>query len=288
MAFPPCGSISGLSDLKCTDSLEELLFFEPGPRFKYSLKFVSDNSPETEIGGPKGSFQSTLWSLVLRAKDPNSKDRRQALQKLIETYWKPLYCFVRRKGSPVEEGKDLTQGFFAELLAKDYLKYVDRDRGKFRTFLLTALEHYMADEHDRVKAQKRGGGQKLLSLDFAGAEEEILPSGAVAETPAHLFRRDWAVQVMAQAMDDLQRAFDSEGRAAEFEAFKLHLTSTRPEGASYDDLARSLGISVEDVRNRVRSTRARYRESILAVVRSYTESEEEAREELQDLMTAFS
>jgi RNA polymerase sigma-70 factor (ECF subfamily) len=247
-----------------------------------------DSSSETRIGGPGRSFESTLWTVVLRAKDPNSPERREAMEKLIERYWKPLYSFVRRKGNPVEASKDITQGFFAELLAKDYLKYLDRNRGLFRTFLLTALEHYMADEYDRAQAQKRGGGRRQFSLDFAAAEEEIAGKNIDGATPDQVFKREWAIRVMAQAMDALRASFESEGRQAEFEAFKGHLSSTRPEGATYEDLARTLGISVEDVRNRIRSARARYRDSILDTIRSYTTSEEEARSELGDLLSAFS
>jgi RNA polymerase sigma-70 factor (ECF subfamily) len=255
---------------------------------RYSLMRVDRSPRETEIGGPGGAFPSTLWTLVLRAKDPAAPDRREALQKLIETYWKPLYNFVRRKGKDVEASKDIIQGFFTELLAKDQLRCVDRDRGKFRTFLLTALERDMADAYDRAKALKRGGGQPLLSLDFTGAEEEFRQKGATAETPDHLYKRDWAVHVMAQALDALRGSFESSGRSAEFETFKPYLTSTRPAGDSYKEMARTLSISVEDVRNRVSSFRDRYRKSILEVIRASTESEQDATEELRELRAAFS
>jgi len=241
---------------------------------------------ETEIGGNRGAFPSTLWTLVLQAKTPESPGRREALERLIAAYWKPLYGFVRRKGNSIEASKDLIQGFFSELLAKDFLKYLDRDRGKFRTFLLAALEHYLADEYDRSQAQKRGGGRLALSLDYGEAEEGL---GATIAAPADSsFKRDWAVQVMSQAMEAVRTSFQNSGRTAEFEAFRAYLTSTRPDGASYEELARSLGLTVDDVRNRVRATRQRYREAILEIIRSYTDSPEKAQEELQDLLSAFS
>jgi len=249
---------------------------------------VGRQNPETEIGGARGAFQTTLWSLVLRAKDPSSPERRDALQKLIAAYWKPLYYFVRRKGNGTEASKDLTQGFFADLLARDFLQYLDRDRGKFRTFLLAALEHYMADQYDRDRAQKRGGDRTILSLDFEKAEGEAPALPASGENPDAAFKRDWATRVLAQAMEALRESFDTSGRRAQFDAFQAHLTSTRPEGASYEELAKQLGISVDDVRNRVRATRAAYRDRILDVIRSYTDSEDEAREELKDLLSAFS
>jgi RNA polymerase sigma factor (sigma-70 family) len=241
---------------------------------------------ETDIGGSREAFPPTLWTIVLHAKDPGSPRRREALQRLIEAYWKPLYGFVRRKGNSIEASKDLIQGFFSELLTKDFLKYVDPNRGKFRTFLRTSLDHYLADEFDRATAQKRGGGRAILSLNFTEAEEEL--GATVAAPPDRSFKRDWAIRVMTQGLDSLRASFESSGRLAEFEALKLHLTSTHPEGTSYEQLALSLGISVEDVRNRVRTARARYKDAILDVIRSYTHSEEEARGELQELLSAFS
>jgi len=240
------------------------------------------------MGDGTGAFQSTLWSVVLRAKDPASPQRREALEKLIRSYWKPLYFFVRRKGKNAEECKDLTQGFFAELLEKDGLKTLDPDRGKFRTFLLSAFKHYMADQYDYDRAQKRGGGRPVLSLDFEGAETEVAGAPAATESPDQAYRRDWAVHVMSQAMELVKESYRASGRAAEFEQFKAHLTSLHPKEATYEGLAAALGTSVDNVRNWIRTARTRYREAIVEVIRSYTDSPEESREELQDLFSAFS
>lgn len=243
---------------------------------------------ETEIGGPGRSFQSTLWSVILKAKEVDGPDRREALQKLATAYWKPLYNFVRRRGNGAEESKDIIQGFFASLLERNTLQYLDRARGKFRTFLLTTLEHYMADEYDRSAAQKRGGGRTILSLDFATSEGEALPCPVAGETADQAFVREWAVGILTQALDDVRREYQEAGQVAEFDAFRPHLTAFRPADASYDDLAAALGIRPDDVRNRVRAARAKYRESILARIRSYTASAEEAAEELRQLLGAFS
>jgi RNA polymerase sigma-70 factor (ECF subfamily) len=242
---------------------------------------------DTAIGGSNRAFQSTLWTVVLTAKDPASKDRRDALQRLIETYWKPVYLFIRRKGNDREMAKDLAQGFFAALLERNFLQYVQRDRGKFRTFLLTALEHFMADEHDRAQALKRGGGREAFSLDFASAESEMGSEPAARDSLDRGFRRDWALRVMSQALRDVKREFEASGRAEEFEALRLHLSFTAKAAPSYAEVAASLGISEGDVRNRIHRTRARYKEAILDVIRSYTETEDDAREELRDLMSAF-
>jgi RNA polymerase sigma-70 factor (ECF subfamily) len=242
---------------------------------------------ETEIGGEARAFRSTLWTLVLRAKEPTSPGRREALEELIGAYWKPVYFFLRRKGNDPDRTKDLVQGFFTALLEKNYLQYVDRGRGKFRTFLLTALDHYVADERDRDRAQKRGGGRSSVSLDFEKADTEYTREPAASDDPDRRFRRDWALKVMARALQTVRDEFASAGRLAEYDALRLHLSYAAEAPPTYEAVAATLGISVGDVRNRVHRTRARYKEAILAVIRSYTETDEEAKEELQDLMSAF-
>lgn len=243
---------------------------------------------ETRIGGTRGTFPATLWTAVLTAKDPASPHRREALHTLIQAYWKPAYLFIRRRGHPVEASKDLTQGFFTALLEKNYLRYVDRDRGKFRTFLLTALQHFLADEHDRATARKRGGRAPLLSLDFVRAEGEMSFDPAGDDTPEQSFRRDWALRVLAQALQTLQADFAAAGRGEEFDALRLHLNCESAGAPSYAGLAETLGLTEGEIRNRLYRTRIRYREAILDVIRSYTESEDDAQEELGDLLSAFS
>jgi RNA polymerase sigma-70 factor (ECF subfamily) len=246
---------------------------------------VIDN--DTSIGGANRAFQSTLWTVVLTAKDPAAPDRRQALQQLIETYWKPVYLFIRRRGNDREASKDLAQGFFTALLERNFLQYVARDRGRFRTFLLTALTHFLSDEHDRAQALKRGGGRPVFSLDFASAERELAGDPPAPGSPDRDFRRDWALKVMAQALHAVQTEFAASGRTEEFEALRLHLSFSAKEAPSYASVARTLGLSETDVRNRIHRIRSRFRDAILEVIRSYSESEEDAREELRDLMSAF-
>lgn len=236
------------------------------------------------MGGPNRAFASTLWSVVLSARDPGAPGRREALQTLIESYWKPVYFFIRRKGADAEAAKDLAQGFFAALLERNFLQYVRQDRGRFRTFLLTALEHFLADEHDRAQALKRGGGRQAFSLDFGGAEREM--SGP-ADPPDRAFRRDWALRVLARGLEALRSSFERGGRLEEFEALRLHLAAGAEKPPSYADLAGRLGITEQDVANRIHRARGAYRETILEVIRAYSETEEDAREELRDLLTAF-
>jgi RNA polymerase sigma factor (sigma-70 family) len=242
---------------------------------------------ETDLGGSGGRFLTTRWTTVLAARDPDAGDRRQALDRLIATYWKPVYFLIRRRGHPVEAAKDFTQGFFAAFLERDFLQYLDQGRGRFRLFLRTTLDHYLIDEHHRATAQKRGGGKHVLSLDFAQAESEV-GGDLLSEDPDRLFRRKWAVAVMRQAIERLRAEYAAEKRAAEFDAFLPRLGGEGRQDASYADVARNLGISEVDVTNRLHRFRKRYREAILAELRLCTETDADAEEELRELFTSFS
>jgi RNA polymerase sigma-70 factor (ECF subfamily) len=235
---------------------------------------------------PVAGFRPTLWTMVLRAKDPTAPDRREALERLFQTYWKPIYFHIRRTHD-AEAAQDIAQGFFTTFLEKDYLKTVEREKGKFRTFLCVALRHYMADENDRARARKRGGGKLPLSLDFARAETEISRVPAAKDDPEKLFQRQWALEVIKRSLQALRSEFLASDRLAEFEAISLYLSAGGKEAPSHGDLAKRLGISESDVNNRVHRLRHRYRELILEEVRSYSDSEEEAQQELRDLFSAF-
>lgn len=236
---------------------------------------------ETEIGGAHRTFEPTLWSVVFQAKE--GARRREALERLISLYWKPVYFYVRRRGHDVDVSKDVTQGFFTAFLERDFLKYVQRERGKFRTFLLTALDHYLADEYDRAKAVKRGGRETILPLDFTQAESEI-GSSPEGDSPEKIYRHEWARLVMDRALERLRLESESAGRPVEFEIFREHLKSG---DASYAELAARLRVSETDVRNRLHRARIRFRECLLEEIRAYTTTLEEAREELRDLFLAW-
>ncbi len=233
-----------------------------------------------------GEFRTTLWTIILTAKDASSPERREALESLISRYWKPLYGFIRRRGHDPEASKDITQGFFTALIEKNFLQSVDREKGKFRTFLLAAFRHYAADEIDRGAAIKRGGGRTILPMDFEQAESEGLLDQNASESPDQRFLRDWALQVLAQALSEVKAEYASTGRIAEFEALQGHMVRNAT-AASYADLARRLNFSENDVRNRLHRARIHFREAILRVVRSYSATEESAQDELRDLFSAF-
>src|SRR5437588_508795 len=154
---------------------------------------------DSDVPPGKNFFGTTRWSVVLQAKGVRGnqaakaqEDRREALGKLIETYWRPLYFFIRRKGYTAVEAEDLAQSFFTTFLEKDFLKSVERGRGRFRSFLLVALDHFLANEYDKARALKRGGAHSIISLDFADAERRYAAEPATNDTPERLYMRKWA------------------------------------------------------------------------------------------------
>lgn len=245
---------------------------------------MGNRDADTWMGGPQDAFRTTLWTVVINAKDPASPERRAALQKLIETYWKPLYLFVRRKGQNSETAKDTVQSFFTTLLEKDLLQYLQPGRAKFRTFLLLALKHHMSDRVDHDTAIKRGGGKHAFSMDFSGAEKDV----AEADSPDQIFRREWGLQVLQQALALLKADYATADRAREFEQLRNHLGPASNERHSYTDMGAALGLTEGEVRHRVSRARAAYREKVLDIIRAYSEGPEQVQEELHDLFSALS
>src|SRR5690348_17253771 len=163
---------------------------------------TTDAPSESAPHVAQGAFAPTRWTLICAASEPDaSPQARQALGELCRIYWFPLYAFVRRRGHDAHEAQDLTQEFFARLLAENHLRHVDRDKGKFRSFLLACLKHFLADEWDRARAQKRGGGQTIVPLD-AETRYERDPSHEL--TPDKLYDRQWALTLLDQVLARLR------------------------------------------------------------------------------------
>jgi len=229
---------------------------------------------DTSMGGSKRGFQATLWTVVLRAKDHS----RDALEELIKIYWKPVYVYIRRWGYASEESKDLSQGFFSELLERDFLRGVSPDKGRFRTFLLTVLKRYLINESERKRAQKRGGGKAVLSLDYSRAEHDFTIMPTSDETPERSFNRQWALEAMSRALGSLAKEMEP----ATFEAIKPHLAG----GPAYDATAKKLGITVTRLNNLIHRTRKRYRDLLRAQVAGSVSDPGEADEEVRNLLDA--
>ncbi len=241
-------------------------------------------NPGSKPGAPErtGQFNTTHWSVVLLAGQEQSAQSAAALEKLCRAYWHPIYVFARRKGCSEEDAKDLTQHFFYSLLERGDFGGLDPRKGKFRTFLLTAFTYFLANEHDRANAQKRGGGKTIVSLDEFSAEELCVSSPASEQSAAKLFDARWARSVVAQALNLLKEEMTAAGKGAQFEALKGFLTSEAAEG-EYAVVARKLGTADSSVGVLVHRLRQRYRQLVREQVAQTVTSPAELDEEMRHL-----
>jgi RNA polymerase sigma-70 factor (ECF subfamily) len=208
------------------------------------------------LPGPS-QFPTTRWTLVVAAGDPHRKEARSALVSLCENYWYPLYAYLRRRGYAADQAQDLTQGFFIRVLEGRYLDRADAERGRFRSFLLSSLKFFVADEEDRGRAHKRGGGA-LVSLEFSSGEERYRREPAHDETPERIFERRWALSVLDRVVEKLRNEFVQHGRPEHFERLKVFLLGQ--SDAPYAALAREMNTSEGALKVAVHRLRKRYRE----------------------------
>ena len=241
--------------------------------------------------GPDGSwhrpaFVTTHWSVVLSAQDQDSPQSFAALESLCRTYWYPLYAFVRRQGRGPHDAQDLTQGFFARLLEKNYLKSAACEKGKFRTFLLVSLKRYLAGEWDRQHAQKRGGFAPILSIDQELAESRFAAELSHRLQPDVLYDRQWAMTLIERVMTRLQEEYLASGRAKLFECLRRCLI--KDESAQpYAEIAGQLNLTEAAVKMAVHRLRARYREILHAEIADTVAGPEEVEEEIRHLFSTF-
>src|SRR5206468_1031595 len=249
------------------------------------MTFSSDQPPH-EGPATTAQFATTHWSVVLKAGQSISTDANQALELLCRTYWYPLYAYVRRKGYDAHAAQDLTQEFFARLLARNYLSVADRNKGKFRSFLLGCLEHFLAREWTRAHAQKRGGGQPLFSLDETDAENRYLREPAHELSAEKIFDRRWATTLLDQAMARLREECLASQKGELFEKSQNYLSGEKGE-ASYADLAASLGMSEGAIKVALHRLRQRYGELVRAEIAQTVATPAEIDEELRYLFAAL-
>ncbi len=231
-------------------------------------------------------FLTTHWSVVLSAREKQSPESAAALETLCRTYWYPLYAFLRRQGRPPHDAQDLTQGFFARLLEKDYLQAVAREKGKFRTFLLVALKRFLANAWDHEHALKRGGFATVVSIDQELAESKFAAEPSHNLQPDVLFDRQWATTLLESAMARLREEYVASGRSKLFE----HLQNCLAWGESalpYGEIATRLKLTEPAVRMAVHRLRARYREILRAEIAHTVSRPEEVDEEIRDLFSVF-
>lgn len=231
------------------------------------------------LAGP-AAFPTTQWTLVVAAADPQRKDARSALISLCEGYWYPLYAFLRRRGYAADQAQDLTQDFFMRVLEGRYLDRANPDKGRFRSFLLTSLKFFVADEGDRERAKKRGGGA-VLPLEFESGEERYQREPVHDETPERIFERQWALSVLDRVMDRLRREFVLHGRPEHFDRLKVFLLG-QPD-APYAALARELGTSEGALKVAIHRLRKRYRDLFRQEIADTVANGEEVESELRFL-----
>ncbi len=214
--------------------------------------------PKPTNHGAPAAFRTTHWSVVLAAKDLQLPGAQVALARLCQTYWYPLYCCVRRHGRSPEDAQDLTQGFFAKILGKNQIALADPCRGRFRTFLLHALENFLHSEHARATAQKRGGGQELVSWDTCAAEDRYHTDPVDGLAPDQLFERQWAATLLTRTLDRLRREFATASRGELFELLEPHLWGD-DSSTPYAGISASLSMTTVAVKVTMHRLRSRYR-----------------------------
>jgi RNA polymerase sigma-70 factor (ECF subfamily) len=225
-------------------------------------------------------FATTRWSVVLTAGGGDSTHARGALEKLCQTYWYPLYAYVRRRGYSPEDAQDRTQEFFARLLEGKLVGRADRQRGKFRSFLLSAMNHFLTDEWEKARAQKRGGGAIPVPLQLDTAETRYGLDPADNTTPEQIYERRWALALLEEVLRRLGKEFEERGKGEIFAALNPCLIGERAS-QPYAELAAKLGVSERTVKSAVHRLRQRYRqllrEEIAHTVAEPGEVEEEMR-----------
>jgi len=238
---------------------------------------------------PRGGaqFTPTHWSMVLAAAGhSDSTHARDALEKLCRNYWLPIYVFIRRRGHDAHDAQDLTQEFFARLLEKNFLAGVDREKGRFRSFLLASVKHFLANEWDKASAQKRGGGRIPISIDAAAAESSFGLEPASAMTPERIFERRWALALLDQVLRRLREEYTRDGKAEQFEQLKPTLTEAS-RSVPYAQIAVHLGASEGAVKVAVHRLRQRYRELLRAEIADTVASPAEIDDEIRNLFAAL-
>ena len=227
-------------------------------------------------------FATTHWSMVLKAGQADTTHAREALAKLCQNYWYPLYAYVRRRGYSAHDAQDLTQAFFLCLLERQSLANADPNRGRFRSFMLGAMNHFLAAEWAKMQTQKRGQGRPPLSLDLAAAEQRFDLEPADNATPDKAFDRQWATALLNVVLDKLENEYRREDKIELFSVLKQALAGKR-ESQPYIQIARQLGMNEGAVRVAVHRLRRRYRELLKAEIAHTVGSPEEAKDELNHL-----
>jgi DNA-directed RNA polymerase specialized sigma24 family protein len=232
-------------------------------------------------------FPTTLWTLVVAA-GQNPAGAGQALESLCSMYWFPLYGYARRSGYTQGDAEDLVQSYFTALLEKNYLSEASCERGRFRSFLLSSFKHFLSNQRDREAAAKRGGGRRLLPLEFSSGPREtsFLVEPSNDETPERIFDRDWALVLLEQVREQLKQEFDRKGKSELFDRIKSSLCDLEPE-VPYALIASEMGMTESAVKVNVHRLRRRYRDILREKIAETVSVPEDVDEEIRFLFAAL-
>jgi RNA polymerase sigma factor (sigma-70 family) len=271
--------------------LPNLVAFPPGRRYVRAVSTSGQSTPAlTPLHGealPRPAFVTTHWSVVLSAGHSDTTRARAALESLCQNYWYPLYAYVRRRGYSPADAQDLTQEFFARLLEHHWIRRADQQKGRFRSFLLSAMNHFLADEWDKARAQKRGGGVIPLPLQFDTAENRYRHEPSDNVTPEQNYERCWALTVLDKVLHRLRAEYEQEDRADFFAALHPFLVG---EGTDqpYAQLAVKLRMTEGAVKTAVYRLRQRYRQLLRDEIAQTVAEPGEVDEELHHLVAVLS
>jgi RNA polymerase sigma-70 factor (ECF subfamily) len=243
---------------------------------------MNDRTMHTLPGSSR--FPTTRWTQVIAAGDPRRREARLALVSLCENYWYPLYAYLLRRGYPSDQAQDLTQEFFIRVLEGRYLDRAEPEKGRFRAFLLTSLKFFVADEEDRQRAHKRGGGM-VVPLEFSSGEERYKREPAYDETPERIFERRWALSVLDRVVENLRNEFVQHGRPEHYERLKVFLLGQ--SDAPYAALAQELNTSEGALKVAIHRLRKRYRELFRQEIADTVADPREVESELRYLAAAL-
>jgi DNA-directed RNA polymerase specialized sigma24 family protein len=249
---------------------------------------MSSADPEhPPVSADPCGFATTRWSLIVAAREQDTPQAQQALSRLCESYWYPLYAYIRRRGHTADEAGDLTQGFFARLLERDFFGAADPVKGRFRAFLLASCKNFLANEHDHARARKRGGGRSPESIHLASAEGRYSREPSHDLTPEKLFERRWAVTLLDRVLARLREEFTARGKATQFDHLRVYLVGER-SGPPHGKAAEELGMTAGAVKVAVHRMRQRYRELLREEIAHTVEGQDQIDEEIRQLFAALS
>ena len=250
------------------------------------VKMAKARNRANSTSGGDRQFSATRWSVVLVAGHRSSPDSQRALESLCAAYWYPLYAYVRRRVADINDAQDLTQAFFAELLAKNYVGSAKAERGRFRAFLLTSLKHFLSKEWERAKAQKRGGGKPPIPLDFESADSRCRIEPVSELTAEQLYDREWAVMLLGQVMQHLEDEFVRSGRKQQFDELKAFLIGQHA-GITYSGVGVKLGLTEAAAKMAAHRLRRCYRELLREEIAQTVAGRDEVEDEIRTLFVTL-